>query len=162
MKVCWPALALVALCLAPPLRADGPKEVIKPAGAKAPGNVYQVPYRLTNTQHLMVRAKFNGKGPFNLIVDTGAPMLYLAEPAAKKAGLKAKKKGGGEVVTLDRFEIEGGVTLPDVKSVVETPFQLKGMNAFGMAGEELHGMVGYTVLSHFKMEIDLTRPKMTW
>ena len=161
MKLYWSALALLALCLAPPLVADTPKDAL-PAGVKVPGKVYQVPYRLTDTNHLMVRVKINGKGPFSLIVDTGAPLLYLAEPAAKQAGLKVKKKGGGEVVKLDRFEIEGGVTVPDMKCVVETPFQLKGMNAFGMAGEELHGMIGYTVLSHFKMEIDLTRPKMTW
>jgi hypothetical protein len=164
-------LALFAICLAPPLWGGSPKGAdTKPAEKKAGGKTYQVPYRLTDTQHIMVRVKINGKGPYNFIVDTGAPMLYVAVPVAKKVGLpvpKKKEKGdekekGGEPVILDRFEIEGGVTQDKVKCIVETPYQLKGMNAMFMPGEELHGILGYTVLAHFKMEIDLTRDKMTW
>ena len=33
---------------------------------------YQVPYKLTIPKHIVVRAKINGKGPFNLVLDTGA------------------------------------------------------------------------------------------
>jgi hypothetical protein len=190
MRFCWPTLALFLLCLAPPLRADEPSAPVKAGDDK--GKVYQVPYRLTETQHIMVRAKINGKGPFNFIVDTGAPMLYVSEPVAKKIGLPLpKKKSGakkdadekegarqdpektdgdkkpapkkaGGAVTLERFEIEGGVVRTKVKCIVETPFQLTGMNAMGIAGEELHGMIGYTVLAHYKMEIDFTRDKMVW
>jgi hypothetical protein len=36
------------------------------------------------------------------------------------------------------------------------------MNGLGMAGVELHGMMGYMVLAHYRMEIDLTRDKMKW
>jgi hypothetical protein len=157
MRRCWPFLALFAVCLAPPLWAGGPKGVDPRPAPKT----YQVPYRLTDTQHIMVRVKINGKGPFNFIVDTGAPLLYVAVPTAKKAGLAVSKKGH-EPVILDRFEIEGGIARHKIKCMVETPFQLKGMNAMFMPGEELHGILGYTVLAHYKMEIDLTRDKMTW
>ena len=47
---------------------------------------YLVPFKLTDTQHVMVRAKINGKGPFNFIIDTGAPLLYVSIPVAKKLG----------------------------------------------------------------------------
>src|SRR5262249_53014451 len=50
-----------------------------------------VPYKLLDTKHVMVRVKMNGKGPFNLIMDTGAPALFFATEAAKKAGLEADK-----------------------------------------------------------------------
>ena len=33
----------------------------------------------------MVRTKINGKGPFNLIVDTGAPAVFITKTVAKKA-----------------------------------------------------------------------------
>src|SRR5438309_1629293 len=98
MRSRWPALALFALCLAPPLGAADTKALDKKAvGAPVQGKVYHVPYRLTDTQHIMVRAKINGKGPFNFIVDTGAPMLYVAEPVAKKIGLPIpESKGDGD------------------------------------------------------------------
>ncbi len=36
------------------------------------------------------------------------------------------------------------------------------MNGLGLAGVELHGMIGYNVLARYRMEIDLTRDKMVW
>src|SRR5829696_6379155 len=69
---------------------------------------YEVPYRLTVPKHILVRAKINDKGPFNFILDTGAPALFLATEVADKLGVKADKKGWG---TFDKFEIEGGVVL---------------------------------------------------
>src|SRR5262249_36005470 len=31
-----------------------------------------------------------------------------------------------------------------------------------LAGVELHGIIGYNLLAHYKMEIDFTKSKMTW
>jgi hypothetical protein len=36
------------------------------------------------------------------------------------------------------------------------------MNGMGLAGAELHGIIGYNVLARYRMEIDFTRDKMTW
>ena len=80
--------------------------------AKKPPQSFQVPYRLTKPKHLLVRAKINGKGPFNFIVDTGAPALFVAVPVARKLGVKPDDKDWG---TFDRFEIEGGVVLTKIK-----------------------------------------------
>ncbi len=143
------AAALAALCLTPPSWAD----------QDARPKTYQVPYRLTNFNHVMVRAKINGKGPFNFIVDTGAPALFVSIPAAEKAGVKPGKNGWG---TIDRFEIEGGLVLEKPRARIETPFQLEGMNGMGLAGVELHGMIGYTVLAKYRIEFDFTRNKLAW
>jgi hypothetical protein len=150
MKIRCFAFALVWAIFATSLGADEPKK-------KAA--TYQIPYRLTSTMHVLVRAKINGKGPFNFIVDTGAPILLVSTPVGKKLGLKPDEKGWA---TLDRFEMEGGAALTKLKCRVETPFQLEGMNGLGLAGVELHGMIGYMVLAHFKMEFDFSRDKMTW
>lgn len=128
-----------------------------PAKKKA-GKTYDVPYRLTDTQHVLLKAKINGQGPFNFIVDTGAPILFVATSVGQKVGLKVEKGWA----TLERFEMEGGVVQEKVKCRVETPFQLEGMNGMGLAGAELHGMIGYTVLARYKMEFDFTRDKMRW
>src|SRR5689334_14514783 len=73
---------------------------------------FEVPYRLTDTKHVLVRAKINGKGPFNLILDTGAPAVFITKPVAKKAGVEV---GDMQWATIDRFEIEGGVKVDQVK-----------------------------------------------
>jgi hypothetical protein len=151
MKSFWPCAALAVLCLAPRARGDDPP---KPA-AKS----FEVPYRLTAVKHIVVRAKINGKGPFNFILDTGAPALFIAPDAAKKAGVEADAKGWG---VFDKFEIEGGVVLTKAEGRVEKPFQLDGMNGLGLAGVELHGMIGYNILARYRLVIDFTKDKMVW
>ncbi|MBL8800199.1 MAG: PDZ domain-containing protein [Planctomycetia bacterium] len=120
---------------------------------------HQVPFRLTDTKHVLVRAKINGKGPYNFIVDTGAPALFVATGVCKKQNLEPDKDGWG---VFDRFEIEGGVVLDKLQGKIADPFQLEGMNRMGLAGVELHGVIGYNVLARFRVELDFTRDKMVW
>jgi PDZ domain/Aspartyl protease len=150
MRLLGPFLA-VLLCLAPALLADD--------GKKAEGKTYEIPYRLTDTKHVLVRAKINGKGPFNFIVDTGAPALFVSTAVCKKVGVEPDKSG---TATFDRFEIEGGATVPQARARVQDIFQLEGMNGLGLAGVELHGILGYTLLARFRLTFDFTRDKMSW
>lgn len=120
---------------------------------------YSVPYRLTATKHLLVRVKINGKGPFHFIADTGAPSLYVSTAVARSLGIKADDN---DWATFDRFEIEGGAVLRKVRGRVEDPFQLEGMNSLGLAGVKVDGILGYSVLARFRLEVDLTRDTMTW
>jgi PDZ domain/Aspartyl protease len=149
MKKLWSGSMLAMLCLAS-LGADAPRP-------DAPS--FEVPYRLTIPKHILVRAKLNGKGPFNFILDTGAPALFVSTKIADKVGVKSDKKGWG---AFDRLEIEGGVVLKNAKARIEDPFQLEGMNGLGLAGAELHGVIGYNILARYRMEIDFTRDKMVW
>lgn len=126
---------------------------------KSTAKSYQIPYRLLDTKHIMVRVKVNGKGPFNLILDTGSPALFISTAAGKKAGATKDKDGWS---TFKRLELEGGLVIPDARGRVEDPFQLQGMNGLGLAGVELHGMLGYNILARYRIEIDLTKNKMTW
>jgi PDZ domain-containing protein/aspartyl protease len=151
MKLRGLVLALVFLTCAAIARAE-------PA-SKADPKAYPVPFRLTDTLHVLVRVKIDGKGPFNFIVDTGAPLLYVTKDVGKKLGLEADKKGW---IVLPRFEIEGGLVKEKVRALLETPFQLEGMNALGLAGAELHGIIGYSFLAHYRMEVDLAHDRMTW
>jgi serine protease DegQ len=147
------AAAALALALAPVGAADKDKK----EPAKTPVT-FEVPYRLTDTKHVMVRVKLNGKGPFNFIIDTGAPALILTEATAKKAGGKAD----GNWTKFDTLEVEGGVKIDDARGLAIDPFQLKGMNSLGLAGVELHGMMGYNILARFKIEYDFTETKLKW
>jgi serine protease DegQ len=150
MKI-WLPLSVAALFVLP-ARGDTPK----PAAAPPP---VQVPYRLTATNHVLVRAKINGKGPFNFVLDTGAPALFVGTKIAEKAGVTGAK---GRSATFDRFEIEGGLTVDKAEGRVDDLFQLEGMNGLGLAGVELHGVIGYNVLARYRIEYDFTRDKLAW
>ncbi|MCS7020984.1 MAG: PDZ domain-containing protein [Gemmataceae bacterium] len=130
----------------------------KTATQPAPDTLrYQVPYRLTDTQHVLVRVKINRKGPFNFILDTGAPAVFIPRKVAQKVGVTSDAQGWA---VLDRFEIEGGVVLQKVKARIEDLMQLDGMNTLGLAGVELHGVIGYNVLARFRIEYDFTADKL--
>jgi hypothetical protein len=124
------------------------------------GRSFEIPYRLTDTNHFLVRVRINGKGPFNFLVDSGAPALFIATETAQKIGLKLDQ---AEFWTpVDRLDLEGGARLDGVKARVEDPFQLVGMNALGLPGASIDGILGFTILARFRLEIDLTKDRMTW
>src|SRR5947209_3986763 len=162
-RIVWrlgPALAATALALTAALALD------PPGGAKPPrdpqiGRSFRVPYRLTDTNHFLVRVRINGKGPFNFLVDSGAPALFVATETAKKIGLKLADEATFWT-PIDRLDIEGGARLSGVKARVEDPFQLVGMNALGLPGATIDGILGFTILGRFRLEIDLTEDRMTW
>jgi serine protease DegQ len=154
MRLCFTALLLLGLVVL--VRADD--KLASPA-KKPDAEAVQVPYRLTEVKHILVRAKINGKGPYNFILDTGAPALFVSTAVCKKLNVEADKEGWG---TFERFEIEGGAVVEKAKGKIADPFQLEGMNRMGLAGVELHGVIGYNVLARFRIELDFTRDTMTW
>ena len=143
--VCRPGsvLCVAALTLTSALTLDAQN------GLKAPrdpqiGRTFQIPYRLTDTNHFLVRVRINGKGPFNFLVDSGAPALFVATETAKRVGLTRIK---GEFWTpIDRLDFEGGAQLAGLKARVDDPFQLVGMNALGLPGASIDGILGFTIL----------------
>lgn len=150
MRFLWTGLAVALLGLGVSVGGAEPATQAKR---------FEVPYHLTVPKHIMVRAKINGKGPFNFILDTGAPALFVSTKVCNKLGIKPDSAGWG---SFDRFEIEGGVVIAKAPGRIEDPFQLEGMNGLGLAGAELHGVIGYNILARYRMEIDFTRDKMTW
>src|SRR5262249_57938068 len=120
----------VVVCRAPAVVGAAP--AVK-AVEKKDLKSYEIPYKFTAANHIVVRAKINGKGPFNFVLDTGAPTLFVAVPVGKKAKVKADDDGWAD---LDKFELEGGLVIKKARARIETPFQLEGMNGLGMAGLE--------------------------
>jgi hypothetical protein len=156
---------LLAACLGPiPLPAaraeDEPRHKAdgKPP-ARPPAEKVEVPYRLTDTKHLMVRVKINGKGPFNFIIDTGAPAVFLTKAVAKKAKAEAGEK---DLAAFDSFELEGGLKIEKARGRIEDLVQIDGMNSMGLAGVELHGVIGYNVLAKYRIEYDLTTDRLVF
>ena len=72
--------AVLALLAALPAGAQERAKDIKPV---------VVPFELLKTKHITMDVKVNGKGPYRVIFDTGAPMTVLNSKLAKEAGLPA-------------------------------------------------------------------------
>lgn len=153
------ALLGAMIALAPAAPPDDPKPETDPQI----GKTFQVPYQRTLTNHYLVRVRINGKGPFNFLVDTGAPALFIGTDAAKKAGIEAPPANSRKFWTpIDEFDIEGGIKLKNVKGRVWDAFQLKGMNALGLPGAHIDGILGFTILARFRMEFDPRSDRMGW
>jgi hypothetical protein len=90
-------------------------------------------------------------------MDTGAPDLFFAAERAKEAGCPVS-----ESAKIRTFEIEGGPTLFNIGARVEELFQLRSMNAIDAIGARIDGVMGYTILSRFRLEVDLAKDRMSW
>jgi PDZ domain/Aspartyl protease len=154
------AAAALAVSVARALASDFQEDARPPLRDPQIGRSFRVPYRLTDTNHFLVRVRINGKGPFNFLVDSGAPALFVSTESARKVGLNP---GQAQFWTpIDRLDLEGGPRLDHVKARVEDPFQLVGMNALGLPGATIDGILGFTILARFRLEIDPTQDRMTW
>ena len=100
------------------------------------------------------------QGTVQLPSRLGRAALFVATETAKKIGLKPAKNAFW--TPIDRLDFEGGAELKGVKARVEDPFQLVGMNALGLPGASIDGILGFTILARYRLEIDPTKDRMTW
>src|SRR5262249_12481384 len=68
---------------APAQVEKAPEKARPPARAKPA----VVPFEMLPTNHMLVRARINGKGPYHLVFDLGAPVTLLSNRASESAGV---------------------------------------------------------------------------
>jgi hypothetical protein len=159
MRTLIPAALAVAL-LAPAHRADAPKgkETVKPKATT-------VPFELLRSGHMAVQVKVNGKGPFKLIFDTGAPMSLVNNKLAKEAGLlKGMPKpfwapfgsmGEAKIKTLE----VGAAKEHDVPTIVMDHPTVEQISK--ILKTRIDGLVGFPFFARFSMVIDYQAKTMT-
>ena len=79
LRRCATTCLLAALALALPGSARPEPQ--------APRGPLAVPFELLPSNHMVVRAKINGKGPFRLIFDLGSPVTLLGNATAEASGV---------------------------------------------------------------------------
>jgi hypothetical protein len=125
-----------------------------------------VPFELIKTQHMVVLVKVNGKGPYRLVFDTGAPDSLVSNKIAKEAELfgKGHKKpafalfGSGGQAKMKKVEL-GGLVADNVSTMVLDHPTVQAISSF--AGP-LDGIIGFTFYSRYKMSIDYEKKLMTF
>lgn len=116
-----------------------------------PGAV-TVPLEVLKSKHVAIQVKVNGKGPYRLIFDTGAPVTLVSNRLAREAGVTIKGStlfGVGEA-EVERFEA-GEARVDGLRVVVMNHPTIQAMEA--VVGR-LDGIVGLTFFSRFDATID--------
>jgi len=126
----------------------------------------RVPFDLIKTQHMVVDIKINGKGPYRVIFDTGAPIILLNNKVAKESGIFPKdfrrpifspfgSMGDFKIKTLQL----GDLQVHDIKTIVmDHPTVTLISKALG----PIEGIVGFSFFARFRMTIDYQAKVMTF
>jgi predicted aspartyl protease len=122
-------------------------------------DVIEVPFAFERSS-VIVRVKVNGKGPYNMLLDTGAEQSAVDLITAKELGLKLNPVGGGKVLAtgkkentiyltkLSQIEISN-LMAKDILAVV-TDFSKISQRV----GIRVHGVVGYYFLKNRVVQFD--------
>jgi hypothetical protein len=148
-----------AVCLSfsisAPARAD--KAEIKPVAVK---------FELLTTKHMVLQIKINGKGPYRVIFDTGAPVTLINTKTAKESGLITKKTPQpafslfGPVVQTNIQKLEIG----DLKAE-SVPVIVMDHPTVKVISEVLgpvEGIVGFPFFARYRMTLDYQAKELTF
>jgi hypothetical protein len=124
---------------------------------------FRVNYWLAPTKHIVVQAKVNGQGPFNFILDTGAPHTFISADAARAANVAiVKPPQEGRIASLEI--LGGGPTFFNFATGIDDPnqFQLRTINSAMPANRKISGFIGCAMIGRYRLDIDYTQPFMIW
>lgn len=153
--------ALAVLAVAAPCPAQGK--------AKPDAKPVTVPFTLLPSRHMLLEVKVNGKGPYHLIFDTGAPLNLVTTRLGKEAGLLKKSRGGigfglfggMNQVEIDELEV-GGVTAERLPAVVmDHPTVRAISDAFEDEVGRIDGIVGFPFFGRYATTVDYQAKRLT-
>ena len=126
----------------------------------------KVPFQLLPSQHMVVLVKCNGKGPYRLIFDTGAPVTLLTTKVAQECNVLPKNfrrplfapfDSFGQF-TIDKLEIEGLKANKVPVLVMNHP----ALKALSQETDSLEGIVGLTFFGRYRFTLDYQAKEMTF
>jgi len=138
----------------------------KPADTPKKDETAVVPFTMLPSNHMVVEAKLNGKGPFRFIFDLGAPVTLVSNRAAEASEAVDKKapksflmgtRGEGKVKKL---EMGDHLVADDLPVIVMDHPAIKALSGF--LSKPLDGIIGYTFWAHYKTTIDYQAKQMTF
>jgi hypothetical protein len=146
-------LLVVTVARPTPARADNPLPVT-------------VPFDLLKTKHMVVQVKVNGKGPYRVIFDTGAPVTLLNTKVAKESGLLPKGAkapafnlfGSMGQVRIKTLEL-GDLKAEDLPAVVMDHPTVELISKF--LGP-IEGIVGFPFFARYKTTLDYQAKQLTF
>lgn len=159
------AIVSLALLLVGVVGFAEEKKGTKEIETKKPKTV-TVPFELLASGHMSVKVKVNGKGPFELIFDTGAPMTLVNNKLAKEAKLLDGQDkplfslfgASSEPVKIEELSIGEAKVSGTTAMVMDHPT----VDALAQALKKpIHGLVGFPFFAQFRMTLDYKAKTMT-
>jgi hypothetical protein len=153
VKRCVAILAVLALLA--PARADE-RNKDKPV---------VVPFELLKSRHMAVQVKINGKGPYRVVFDTGAPVTLLNNKVAKATGVMGKNFKPplfAPFGSMGEFKIQelevGNVKAKNIPTMVmDHPTVTAMADVLG----PLEGIVGMSFFGRYRVTIDYQKRELT-
>ena len=154
-------VALTLLAVAGPARADTTPVAVKPTPVK---------FELVPSGHFIVKVKLNGKGPYNLIFDTGAPATLITPRIAKDAGLTKDVKDKPPIalfgmmgsISVKEFQV-GDVKAENVSAMIlDHPTVKVFSDEYEPKYGKIDGIVGFPFFAQFRMTVDYAAKEMTF
>ncbi len=167
----WSCLGVSTIGLALDPQTAGPVTAAKPAQStpaektNKPATKAVVPFEMLPSNHMLVDAKINDKGPFRLIFDLGAPVTLLNNRASEASGVVKPDaprsflfgmRGEAEV---DRLKV-GELTAEKLPVIVLDHPVLTALEE--ATGRRIDGIMGFTFFARFKTTIDYQAREMTF
>ena len=124
-----------------------------------------VPFEMLPSNHMVVRTKINGKGPYQLIFDLGAPITLLSNRAAEDSGVVDAKTPKSFLFSMrgeaDVRKLEvGDLTVSDLPVIVLDHPTVKVLGE--TLGRKIEGIIGYTFFARYRTTIDYQARRMTF
>jgi membrane-associated protease RseP (regulator of RpoE activity) len=124
-----------------------------------------VPFDLLATKHMVVRVKINGKGPYRVIFDTGAPVSLINSKTALAAAVLPKNApkpalslfGPAAQTTIKTLEIAGLVAHSVPVIVMDHPT----VEAISQALGPVEGILGFPFFARYRMSLDYQAKQLT-
>jgi hypothetical protein len=141
------------------------KEPAKKEPLKKDDKPVVIPFELLKSRHMAIQVKINGKGPYRVIFDTGAPTNLVNNKVAKEAGLLEKNAKGGLPIfgaaptpkMIKKLEIGDLVVEGIPTMVMDHPTVAAISEALG----PVEGLIGFPFFARYKMTIDYQKKEMT-
>jgi PDZ domain/Aspartyl protease len=142
-----------------------PTAVAPPATKPKADAAIVVPFKMLPSNHMLVEAQINGKGPYHLIFDLGAPITLLTNKASESSKVVDDDaphsflfgmRGEAEVKELQA----GGLTVTKLPVIV---FDHPTLKMLGEAlAQPIDGIMGFTLFARYKVTIDYQLQRMTF
>jgi hypothetical protein len=136
------------------------------SAAPAKAKPITVPFELIKSKHIAIKIMINGKGPYRVIFDTGAPITLLNNKTAKASGVVGKNykpspfalfgaAGEFKIKTLQVGDLKAA-NVPVI--VMDHPTVSLISKVLG----PIEGLVGFPFFAQFEMTIDYQAKTLTF